>query len=175
MIFLPVAEPACNGEVEEFNGLWGGRAFWDRQRFTSVRHVERTSPNFVRWYLTDYAPPWLNGLTPQQAQRRELKRRLTATQIAHLPNPLPLTAGRIHFIRKVQPDGTISLLNETWRVSKRLAGKYVWATIITHCRRLEIWYQRSAQHEWCRLITYAYDISEPVARLKAEFARSKTI
>lgn len=174
LIFLPVAEPECNGEVEEFNGLWGGRAFWDRHRFTSVRHVERTSPNFVRWYLTDYAPPWLDGLTPQQAQRRELKRRLTTTQIAHVPTPLPLTAGRIHFIRKVKPDGTIALLNETWRVSKRLAGKYVWATLITHCRRLEIWYQRSAQHDWCRRKTYAYDISETVARLKSEFTRCST-
>jgi hypothetical protein len=172
LIFLPIAEPECNGEVEEFNGLWGGRAFWDRHRFTSVRHVERTSPNFVRWYLTDYAPPWLDGLTPQQAQRREPQRRLSTTQIAHLPIPLPLTAGRIHFIRKVKPDGTIALLNETWRVSKRLAGKYVWATLITHCRRLEIWYQRSAQHDWCLRKTYAYDISETVARLKSEFTHA---
>jgi len=99
---------------------------------------------------------------------------LTATQIAHLPNPLPITAGRIHFIRKVKPDGTISLLNEAWKVSKRLAGKYVWATLTTHCRQLEIWYQRSAQHDWCLRKTYVYQISETVARLKPEFARPRT-
>jgi hypothetical protein len=34
---------------------------------------------------------------------------------------------------------------------------------------LEIWYQRSAQHEWCLRKTYAYDIPETVARLKPEF------
>jgi hypothetical protein len=172
LIFLPIAEPECNGEIEAFNGLWGGPAFWERHHFASVSHVERTSPTFVRWYLTDYGPPLLNNCTPQQAQRREPKHLLTATQIHHFPTPLPITAGRVHFIRKVKPDGTITLLNETWKVSKRLAGKYVWATIITHCRRLEIWYQRSARQDWCLRKTYGYAISETVARLKPEFTRS---
>jgi putative transposase len=170
LIFLPVAEPECNGEVEELNGLWA-QAFWERQHFASFARVCRASPSFVQWYMMDYAPPLLAGLTPTQAQRTELKRRLTATQIARLPDALPITAGRIHFIRKVKPDGTISVLNETWKVSKRLAGKYVWATLITHCRRLDIWYQRSARHDWRLLKTYAYDIPETVARLKSEFVR----
>lgn len=171
LIFLPIAEPECNGEVEELNGLWG-HAFWERHRFASFGWVGRASPAFVAWYMTTYAPPFLADRTPRQAQRREPKRRLTATQIAHMPNPLPITAGRVHFIRRVKPDGTIALLNETWKVSKRLAGKYVWATVITHCRRLEIWYQRSAQHAWSLHKTYAYDISETVARLKPEFAHT---
>jgi transposase InsO family protein len=170
LIFLPVAEPKRNGEIEEFNGLWGGPAFWERHRFASIKHVARTSTKFIDWYLTDDTPPALAGLTPQQAQRRESKRLLTATQIAHIPNPLPITAGRVHFIRKVKPDGTISVFNETWKVSKRLAGQYVWATILTHRRRLEIWSQRSAQQEWCLRKTYRYDIAETVARLKPEFA-----
>jgi hypothetical protein len=173
LIFLPIAEPECNGEVEELNGLWG-HAFWERRRFASLGRVSRASPAFVRWYLTAYAPPFLAEVTPRQAQRREPKRHLIATQMAHLPEALPITAGRIHFIRKVKPDGTIAVLNETWKVSKRLAGKYVWATVITHCHRLEIWYQRSAQHEWCLRKTYAYDIPETVARLKPEFAHPKT-
>lgn len=169
LIFLPVAEPECNGEVEELNGLWG-QAFWKRRRFASFKCVVQASPAFIRWYMTDYAPPMLGDVTPQQAQRRESIRRLTAAQLAHLPNPLRITAGRIHFIRQVKPNGTISLLNETWTVSKRLAGKYVWATVITHCHRLEIWYLRSAQHDWRLLKTCAYNISETVARLKPEFA-----
>lgn len=173
LIFLPVAEPECNGEVEELNGLWG-HAFWERRRFVSFRGVGRASPAFVDWYMKDYAPPWLGDVTPQQAQRREPKRRLTTSQIAHLPKRLPITAGRVHFIRKVKPDGTIAILNETWTVSKRLAGKYVWATITTHRRRLDLWYQRSAQHDWRLLKTRVYDISETVARLKPELAHSKT-
>jgi putative transposase len=172
LIFLPVAEPERNGEVEEVNGLWG-HAFWERRRFASRGRVRQASPAFVQWYMTDYAPPHLNGLTPQQAQRREPKHRLTVAQIAQLPEMLPITAGRIHFVRQVHADGTVTILNETWKVSKRLAGQYVWATLITHCRRLDIWYQRSVQHDWRLLKTYAYDLPEPVARLRPEFARSQ--
>jgi putative transposase len=169
LIFLPVAEPERNGEVEELNGLWA-HAFWERRRFASVGQVRRASPAFVHWYLTNYAPPLLGDMTPGQAQRREPTHRLTTTQMAHLPDSLPITAGRIHFMRRVKPDGTVALLNETWKVNKRLAGKYVWATIITHRRRLDIWYQRSAQHDWRLLKTCAYDIPEIVARLTPEFA-----
>jgi hypothetical protein len=170
LIFLPVAQPEYNGEVEELNGLWG-HAFWERRHFSSFAQLCRASPTFVQWYMTEYVPPFLIDTTPQHAQGRETLHPLTAKQISHLPDPLPITAGRIHFIRQVQPDGTITVLNESWKVSKRLAGKYVWATIITHCRRLEIWYQRSVQHPWRLLKSCVYDISEIVARLRPEFAR----
>jgi putative transposase len=172
LIFLPIAEPECNGEVEELNGLWG-HTFWERRRFASFGRVCRASPAFVHWYMTDYVPPVLVEATPQQAQRREPQHRLTATQRKCLPNPLPITAGRLHFIRKVKPDGTITLLNETWKVSQRLAGHYIWATLITHCRRLEIWFQRSAQHDGCLLKICAYHISETVVYRKPEFAHLK--
>jgi len=93
--------------------------------------------------------------------------------MAHRPTSLPITAGRVHFIRQVKPDGTIAVFNETWKVSKRLAGQYVWVTLITHRRRLEIWYQRAAQQEWCLRKTYKYEITETVARLKSEFAHPR--
>jgi len=70
LIFLPIAQPECNGEVEELNGLWG-HAFWERRQFTSLGQVCRTSSAFVHWYMTDYAPPILIDATPRQAQRRE--------------------------------------------------------------------------------------------------------
>jgi hypothetical protein len=100
LIFLPVAQPEHNGEVEKLNGLWG-HAFWERRHFTSFAQVCRTSPTFVQWYMTEYVPPFLLDLTPRQAQRHEPIYRLTAYQVAHLPDPLPLTTGRIHFIRQV--------------------------------------------------------------------------
>jgi len=169
LIFLPVAEPERNGDVEQLNHLWG-HAFFDKRHFRSPAHVVRASPMFVCWYLTQYAPPKLGEQTPAQAQRAEPRRRLTQAQIAALPSELPITAGRVHFIRQVAPDGTITLLNETWRVSRRLASKYVWATITTHTRQLDIWYQPSAQHDWRLLKSFDYDLPETVARLRPEFA-----
>jgi|SRR5579859_1437147 len=69
--------------------------------------------------------PKLGEQTPAQAQRAEPRRSLTQAEIAASPSVLPITAGRVHFTRsgQVAPDGTMALLNETWRVSRRLAGK----------------------------------------------------
>ncbi|CAG0937339.1 putative protein YagA [Thermoflexales bacterium] len=170
LIFLPVAEPERHGEVEGVNGLWS-RAFWQRQRFILFRQVPRPSPRFVQWDATRYAPPALAGKTPAQAQRAEHARRRIPAQMRRLPNTLPITAGRIHFIRRVQPDGTIAILSETWRVGRRFAARYVWATITTYRHHLDIGYQRSAQSDWRLIKSFAYPLPEQVKRRKPEFLR----
>jgi len=171
LIFLPVGEPECNGDVEQFNRLWS-HAFFDRRHFLTIAACRRASPTFVQWYHTQYSPPKLGDLTPQATHRAAgRQRRLTERQITQLPEHLPITAGRVHFIRRVAPDGTLTLLNETWRVGKRWANKYVWATITTHSRRLDIWYQRSNHHDWHLLRSVDYDLFESVAHRQIAFRR----
>lgn len=137
-IFIPFKEPQRNYQVEQLNGLWGGRAFWQRHYFRSFNNVKYWTPRFTQWYMHDYTPPTLKGHTPIQQQRIEHRPRLTHQIRKMIPDTLPITAGRIHFIRRVQPDGSIRILNEIWPVNKRLAGRYVWATITTHSRCLDI-------------------------------------
>lgn len=161
IIFLPVAEPERNGAVEQLNHLWQCAA-WNRSHFPTFAAVQRARPQFLRWYMCDYAPPALGGQTPSQAQRTQARRRLTKRQAAGVPQHLPITAGQIHFVRHVPADGTINVLNETWRVGRRYAGKYVWATIHTRAQRLEIWYQPSLHKKWRILRSYGFPIAEPV-------------
>lgn len=161
IIFLPVAEPERNGAIEQLNQLWQ-RAAWNRSHFSTFASVQRTRPKFLRWYMHDYTPPVLVGQTPHQAQRTQVRHRLTKRQAAHVPQHLPITAGQIHFVRQVSPEGTINVLNETWRVGRRYAGRYVWATIHTRLQRLDIWYQPSLHREWRILRSYDYPITEPV-------------
>jgi hypothetical protein len=169
LIFLPVGEPECNGDIEQFNRLWS-HAFFDRRHFARLAACRRASPAFVQWYQTQYAPPKLGDRTPQVVHRTAgPHRRLTERQAAQLPAELPTTAGRVHFIRRVAPDGTISLLNESWRVGKRWANKYVWATVTTHSRRLDIWYQRASQQPWRLLKSFDYDLFETVAHRQPAF------
>jgi putative transposase len=129
VIFIPPGEPKRNGVVERVNGLWA-RAFWDKNHFSSFQKVERKSPKFPAWYQ-NYKPPALDGMTVQEASGRRRLPKLRPRQIQQLPEAedLPLTAGRLHFIRKVDESGEIDILKEHWRVSRTLAGKYVWATI----------------------------------------------
>jgi putative transposase len=169
LIFLPFKEPQRNGQVEQLNGLWGGRAFWQRHRFRCFGDVERLSQGFVHWYMHVYTPPALHGATPAQQQRTERRPRLPPALVRHLPDPLPITAGRVHFLRRVQPDGTIGLLNEVWPVSQALAGHYVWATLTTHHRSLALWFRRTATQNW-RLIKHVdYDLGEPVRKRPPSF------
>ena len=168
-VFIPPGEPKRNWLVERLNGLWA-HGFWERDRFHSVAEVERKSRKFVQWYMYQYCPPALSGLTPAQA-RHGVKRRLTASQLRAVPERLPITAGRLHFIRKVSADGTIRILGECWKADKGLVHQYVWATVVTHCRRLEIYHRRSERATTRLIKVYDYAVPEPVRRLRSEYKR----
>jgi Integrase core domain len=170
VVFTPPGEPKRNWLVENVNRLWA-RAFWKRHRFRSFKDVMSRSPQFIEWYSHQYRPQPLNGKTSAQARRGVPRQRLLAKQILALPDHLPITAGRVHFVRRVTIDGRISLLGETWKISKSLAHQYVWATIVTHRQRLEIYHQRSDQSPRRLIKIFDYQISEPVRRLRPEFKR----
>jgi hypothetical protein len=53
---------------------------------------------------------------------------------------LPLTDGKIHFIRKVNDEGEISVLNEAFKVGKEFIDEYVWATICLKKQRIWVYY-----------------------------------
>lgn len=167
-IFTPVREPQRNGRVERLNGLWS-QSFWNRNHFRTFAHVQRAQPRFERWYLQAY----LDAATAASEPEPALCRRLTPQDIRALPDAdaLPITEGRVHFLRQVAADGTISLLNETWPISRRLAGQYVWATILTHEQRLRIYYKPSPHAHTRLLKEFKYAIPEPVQPLTARFQR----
>ena len=173
LIFLPVGEAKRNGTVESFNHLWNC-AFYNRHHFETFAEVQAASPQFENWYRHDYEPPALKGLTPAQAaERAQPGRRLTDPERAAIPEELPITAGRIHFIRLVNADGTLSLLNESWRVGKRLAGQYVWATVSTPGRTLSLYHRRAADKPVRLVGYYAYPLSEPVRPLLPHFQHQR--
>jgi len=169
-VFLPVGEPKRNAVVERINGLWA-KQFWERNHFGTIKQVLRRQGVFLDWYAQVYTPPSLDGMTPAQAQRRVRRVRLSKRQARDLPAKLPITAGRVHFVRRVAPDGTIGFLGETWKVGQRLAHEYIWATVSTHCRRLELFHRRSARAKWRRIKTCDYAFPETVCRLRPEFKR----
>lgn len=169
LLFIPPAEAKRNHVVERVNGIWAA-SFWDKNHFTGLRELERKSPKFLNWY-ENYAPPALGGLTVKQAAARLRCKKLLRCQIAQMPEELPLTAGRLHFIRKVNPQGEINILKEQWKVSKSLAGQYVWATLDTHKEELSLYHRRSLRAQPRLLKQYDYEIAEKVQPLKPEYQR----
>lgn len=173
VLFNPEYEAERNYWVEGFHSLWL-QAFWSRQVFRNLAHVQRQAPQFAHWYHYVYQPPSLNGHTPAEMRRGFQPRRLTAGLQHLIPAPLPITAGRIHFVRKVNADGAIRLLNEQWPVGPRWVNEYVWATVHTAEQSLRIWHKADAQAPWQLLKTRRYPLVEPPQPVLPEFRRKRS-
>ena len=173
-LFTPFYEAKRNYQIETFHSLWV-QAFWSRHEFRNYAHVQAELPLFEHWYHHAYRPPALEGKTPAQMRRgasivrliRELQRLIPAGR-------LPITAGRIHFMRKVQPTGEIELLNETWLVGEHWIGEYVRATINTLEQVLTFWHKPDAASDWRLLKTRQFHLKEPVQLLLPAFRRNRT-
>ncbi len=171
LLFIPPGEPKRNHDVERVNGLWAG-SFWNKNHFRSRAELLRKSPKFLTWYHQTYKPPPLNGLTASQAMLQSPRRYLSEKQIANLPDELPLTAGRLHFVRRVSPSGEIQILKEQWKVSRTLAREYVLATLELEREELTIYHRRSTRSEAHQVCCYEYQIAETIKQLSKQYQRS---
>jgi transposase InsO family protein len=115
-IFIPVGEAKRNGDVEQMHGVWD-RVVWDEVDFETMKAAQDFTPQFEHCYLHDYEPPLLKGRTAHELERQQSRFRLTEKLWQTIPDPLPITAGRVHFIRQVSETGTIEVLNEQWPIS----------------------------------------------------------
>jgi putative transposase len=167
-IFIPVGEAKRNGDVEQLHGVWD-KAVWQQVSFETVQAAQDFTPQFERWYRNEYEPPKLKGQTPGAFEAGRRRYRLTEALWQTLPNPLPLVAGRIHFLRRVSEAGAIEVLNEPWPGFKRLTGEYVWATLWTHRHLLEVYHRGSAERPLKRIKIFRYEIDEPIRPLAPEF------
>jgi putative transposase len=168
-IFTPFYDARRNYQIETFHSLWL-KLFWRRHRFVDLAHVQRLAPDFRTWYHAHYRPPELAGLTPNQVRTGARLRLLTPDLQQRIPpGRLPMTAGRVHFMREVTGDGLIHLLNEPWPVDRKLAGEYVRATVNLATQRITIWRQSQADSPWRRLTSRVFRLKEPVHELLPAF------
>lgn len=165
VVFIPFYSPKKNADIESFNSDWDS-AFWQRERFRDLAHVQEECPIFERWYRARYEPPALKGLTPSEARADFVPRLLPADFDLHQAEErLPLTSGKVHFIRLVNSRGQVKVLNELWMVEEELVGEYVWATISTAEQRLRIYHQDTADAARRLVVEYDYEIAEEVQKL----------
>jgi putative transposase len=170
-LFTPFYDARRNHQIETFHSLWL-RFFWNRHQFRDLAHVRRLTPSFRCWWQASYHPPALDGQTPDQVRQGARLRLLTPALQQRIPaGRLPITAGRIHFMRKVTGDGLIHLLNEPWPVDRKLAGEYVRATVNLAEHRLTIWRQPDADSPWRHLTQRQFLLKEPVHDLLPAFRR----
>ncbi len=118
-VFIPKAEPQFNGAVENFNGWFQPRLF-DR-RYSRPGDLRRELARLQEAVNTQHVHPRLGGQTPAQHRRGLRLRKLPASFVVPTQRQ-KLAAGRVIFIRRVSPAGTVSVLSQSFRVGKRHRG-----------------------------------------------------
>ncbi len=149
LVFIPPGEPGRNASVESFNGLWQKRVFF--HRCPDLRALRRTSNRFLRYHQFQKPSRSLSVAAHGTRFPGALRDRLWPT-LRHLPEgfslqpyldargrlALPISKGRVSFIRKVNSRGSIEFNGAEYFIRRKLERQYVVATLSTHHRRVFI-------------------------------------
>ena len=126
LVFSPPYYPESNGFIERFHQEYN-RHVWDDTYLADLDTVNRQASHFFAHYRESGHQAALHGATPTS---RHHERHPTYLSDA---DPLPtgrsvLTAGAVHFIRRVSAERTITVLNVAWLVPVD-PDTGVWATL----------------------------------------------
>jgi putative transposase len=170
LVFVPPGEPGRNALVESFNDVWQERVL--TLRHSDLRSVRRASEGHWRFYHerkphraltvrrdgTRLPGQWL---LRHRAELRWLPAEFVLEQYVDGRGRLPVAAGAVSWIQRVDADGEVTINACPYFVGKRRTGEYVQATLLTRRRRLVIY---SAQHRTIREFSFPFlgRIVEPV-------------
>ena len=169
LVFSPVRHPQSNGSVERFHQDYD-KHVWEDTDLQDCADVQQHANRFFPDYRRSRHHSALGGRSPSEAHAASTRNKLSPTFV--LPKgKLPLTEGRVHFMRRVSDEQTITLLNLTWSVPDAEPDQGVWAT--TEFRvsgaTLNIYDQAPDAHERRCLVKYPFALKEPVHPLQEVF------
>jgi transposase InsO family protein len=127
LVFSPVGHPQSNGFVERFHQDYNHHV-WQDTYLASQDEVQQQSDRFFGLYRQRQDHLQLAEQSPHEHHHR-LKPQLLAADFVLINHKLPLREGRIHFMRRVQADGTVRVLNADWAVPNPDLSRGVWVTI----------------------------------------------
>src|ERR1051325_1049565 len=135
LTFIPGHEPWRNGSVEQFNG-------WLQERLLAIQlhapaQVRRELAAMMTICFHEHIHPQLNFQTTAHIRRTLAARTLPHDFDGH-QQPLPVTIGRVVFLRRVRRSGRITVLGVKLRVGKRYARQYVTAILYTRTMTVKV-------------------------------------
>jgi len=161
-VFIAPSKSWINGKIEDFNGDFGEK-LWEREQWTDPEHIRSEAKTFLMRH--NNRQDWKYRKTDLEA----IPHRKLPKKIKIGVDSLPITEVKVHFIRQVKGDGTISVLNEDFDVSESLAYEYVWATIDTKQEQLRVYYREKNAEEAGLIKIHEYRISENIKRFEEKF------
>ena len=158
-VFIAQNKPWMNGKIEDLNGDFKVN-FWEREQWTGLGHIRSESIIFLM--RRNNRQDWMN----RKIEMATIPHRKLPGDFMIEVSSLPITEGKVHFIRQVKGDGTISVLNENFDVGESLVYEYVWATIDTKKGQLRIYYRGVDEEKAGIIKIYEYDIGESIEKFK---------
>jgi len=165
VVFIAPSRPWMNGTIEDFNKQFK-RLFWSKEQFQDLNDMRNKSQGFYQsqnkftsWKLKDKGFEMIHP-------RRMLKKGYAIDV-----NNLPLVSGQVHFIRVVDSDGRVNILNEDVIVGKEYIGEYTWATIETGKSIISIYY-KDENLNVRKIRRFSYEMPEKVSKCSYSMIRS---
>lgn len=171
LVFSPFYHPESNGGVERFHQDYT-RHVWKVYNLPDLKAVQRHSPGFFETYRDSQHHSALQGCSPRELHAAA--RLYSWPPGLQLPKTPPLTAGQVHFIRVVDEQGCVRVLNVDWPVPDAQPGDGVWATLTlaTTGANLRVYdHAPDATSRRC-LVRHPFPLKEPVVALQAQFRRT---
>jgi transposase len=168
LVFSPFYSPECNGFVERFHQDYSANV-WEKVTMQDLEEVCKASAAFFPRYRASEHHSQLAGHSPAAIHFAPPMRRLPA----NFKNPahLPITEGKVHFMRAVEKDGNIPLANLKWYAGLVQPGQGVWATLHIQLNGAKVCIYDAAPDALKRrcLAVHPFPLKEPVVALMPEF------
>ncbi|NOH02163.1 MAG: transposase [Chloroflexi bacterium] len=173
LIYSPYYHPESNAFVERFHRDYSQNV-WNKVQMQNLPHVQQTSARFFGRYRLSRHHSALDGQSPAALHFASPPRFLPTNFV--LPKRLPITEGKIHFMRAVSKDQTIPVFNVNWSAGWARPNQGVWATLFITLRGARLCIYDRAPDETKRrcFANHPFPLSEPVLPLSRAFQKPAT-
>jgi putative transposase len=138
VLFIPEGRPYYNGAVEQFNGWF--QPLLLKRSYRRPADARRQVKRLMTTVNEQHVHAHLSHRTAAQYRRGKRLRKLPADCQLH-QQKLPISVGKVSFIRLVTAKGTMNVLSQQFKVGKRLKFQYIKATLYTKPQVLKIYHK----------------------------------
>lgn len=154
-VFIAEEKPWMNGSIESFNSLFN-KKLWQKYQFETHVTLYREAKMLEKRH-NEYQM-YVNS----KRKLEEIKSQVLSPEYNKHLKVLPLTEGKIHFIRPVNEKGEVSFLNESIFIDPTLYSDYLWITVDTGKGICNIYYQEDEDSSRILIKTFPYSFREKV-------------
>jgi hypothetical protein len=172
LVYSPFYHPESNAYVERFHQDYG-KNVWEKVPMQDLIEVHKVSSRFFARYRISKHHSELNGQSPMSLHFKKPFYVLPKNFV--IQKPLPITEGKIHFMRAVSRSQTLPIFNVDWSAGLAKPDQGVWATLFITLRgaRLRIYDQAPGVLKRRCFADHPFPLSEPVIPLLPKFQKSK--